>query len=207
MLGMTSLAKMVSSCCFWALAIAFLILLSSLCSVCFWRISVRQSQHQHTILPIDGAADFEMFVSTLIAVTPPPSLSWLQCCHYCHHLSSFNFDMVAGLKDVLFLVGSKTWGKSNAQLIVCYINYRLIPAARSEDQAVAPRSPPLPIIQDSLPTISVRLIEAVLLYINAGCALTNPINWEKSKWLRDVSEGIVVVIPLQETKVFFMKTA
>ena len=45
------------------------------------------------------------------------------------------------------------------------------------------------------------------VYIKAGCALTKPINWEKSKSLRDVSEGIVMVMHPQETKVFFMKTA
>ena len=44
-------------------------------------------------------------------------------------------------------------------------------------------------------------------YINAGCALTKSINWEKSKSLRDVSEGIVVAMHPQETKVLFMKTA
>ena len=44
------------------------------------------------------------------------------------------------------------------------------------------------------------------LYINAGCAITKTINWEKSKLLRDISEGIVVAMHPQETRVLVMRT-
>ena len=147
-----SLTNMSSSCCLWGLAIALPLLLSSLHSVCFWCISVHQSQRTFCLLPLP--LNYLLSFLSLNAVTPPPlpSLPWLWCCHCCHHWCYFNPGMVTRPKGVLFVVGSKNWGKWYNQLIVCYVNYWLLPAARSQNQAMAPQFLPLSIISGSFPS-------------------------------------------------------